>query len=92
MRQLETVVGDTEFMEVNATETRICGGCRWVKGPRRWTLRRLQDAAEDGLTPLLRELDALRRQKYWCSRENCWTHLLDDACSLWQPAEDPMVD
>lgn len=69
-------------------EVRICGNCRWVKRPRRWTLNRLRMAAEDGLTQLLREVEALRRQKYWCSREGCWTHLLDGACSLWQAAED----
>jgi len=66
-------------------EAKICGYCLWIRKPRRWTIERLRKAAEEGPVPLLREVDALRRQRFWCSRESCWTHLLDNACSLWQP-------
>ena len=82
---------DLETLSPPAAEddaARVCGNCRWVKRPRRWTLNRLKRAAEEGLSPLLREVHALARQKYWCDRERCWTHLLDDACSLWEMALD----
>ena len=53
-----------------------------VKKPRRGTVERLKKTAEEGPIPLLIEVKALKRQRFWCSRESCWTNLLDEACSL----------
>lgn len=37
----------------------------------------------ENLAELTYEVLTLYREKFWCSREECWTHLLD-YCSLWQ--------
>ena len=76
---------ERESEDLREEEAKICGCCFWIRKPHRWTIERLRKAAEEGPVPLLREVDALRRQRFWCSREACWTHLLDNACSLWQP-------
>ena len=68
---------------------RVCGECAWIKWPiysRKWAIDRLHRAADTGFIPLLKEADTLRRRVCWCSRERCWVHLLDNACSLWKPA------
>ena len=67
----------------------VCGDCAWIKWPvysRRWAIDRLRRASEAGFIPMLKEADTLRRRVCWCSREGCWVHLLDHACSLWEPA------
>jgi len=66
----------------------VCGECAWIKWPiysRRGAIDRLNRAAETGFIPLLKEAEALRKRVCWCSREGCWVHLLDHACSLWKP-------
>lgn len=65
-------------------ETVICGNCYWVRGPKKWNLNMLYQAVNEGFLKLILVADYFKRRKYWCERENCWTHLLDPGCSLWR--------
>jgi hypothetical protein len=71
---------------------KVCGSCRFLRRPIYYS-NRLVEACEkmgkagnlrtENLAELTYEVLALHREKFWCSREECWTHLLDH-CSLWQ--------
>lgn len=65
-------------------EISICGNCQWVRRPKKWNLNLLYRAMEEGFLQLILVANYFKRQKYWCKREKCWTHLLDPGCSLWQ--------
>jgi hypothetical protein len=73
-------------------EGEVCGGCRHLKGPGWMAFERLQEAADRGLIPLLRTSEALAKQPFYCIREKCHVHLIDRACSLWEPPEPRKVD
>jgi hypothetical protein len=73
-------------------EGEVCGGCRHVKGPGRWAFTALSEAANKGLIPLLRTSETLSKQPFYCTREKCQVHLIDRACSLWEPPDPKMVD
>jgi hypothetical protein len=71
---------------------KVCGSCRFLQRPIYYSKRILEAIEKIGeaenirtenLAELTYEVLALHREKFWCSREECWTHLLD-YCSLWQ--------
>jgi hypothetical protein len=71
---------------------KVCGSCRFLQRPIYYSKRVLKAIEKIGKTENIRtenlaeltyEVLALHREKFWCSREECWTHLLDH-CSLWQ--------
>ena len=71
---------------------KVCGSCRFLQRPVYYSSR-LVDACEkvgkagniytENLGELIYQVLTLYREKFWCSKERCWTHLLDH-CSLWQ--------
>jgi len=69
-------------------EEEICGSCRWIMGLREWDLRYLRQAADSGLSTLVRETVSLLRKKFWCRWGRCWVHISDRACSLHEPGEE----
>ena len=71
---------------------KVCGSCRFLQRPIYYSSRLVEACEKVGkagdirteiLAELTYEVLALNREKFWCSREQCWTHLLD-YCSLWQ--------
>jgi len=71
---------------------KVCGSCRFLRRPVYYSSR-LVEACEkvgkagnictENLGELIYEVLTLYRERFWCSSEECWTHLLD-YCSLWQ--------
>ena len=76
---------DSNIRMGNDEDIKICGSCHWVKGPREWDLKFVYQSIQEGFLKLIHMVDCFRKQKYWCAREKCWTHLLDSGCSLWEP-------
>ena len=76
---------------------KVCGSCRYLLRPPFYNVWRLRKACRriveanrirvEDLTRLVREVLTLNNKRYWCSREKCWTHLLD-YCSLWEPRKE----
>ena len=71
---------------------KVCGSCRFLQRPIYYSSRVVEACEKVGkagsirtenLAELTYEVLTLNREKFWCSREQCWTHLLD-YCSLWQ--------
>ena len=73
-------------------EGEVCGGCMHVKGPGRWAFAALSEAADRGLIPLLRTSETLAKQTFYCTREKCHVHLIDRACSFWEPPNPKTID
>ena len=72
----------------SSTEVRICGNCRWIRGPGSWDIDQVYGAGEAGFMELVKAVDYCRRRFYRCTRERCWVHLLDEGCSLWEPRKE----
>jgi hypothetical protein len=67
---------------------RVCGNCQRIRRLSQWDLKNLYRAVEEGVVPLLRWADSLLRRSYRCGRERCRVHVLDEACSFWEPIEE----
>jgi len=74
---------------------KVCGSCAHLRRPIHYS-KLLEEACEkvvkgvnvrtEDLALLVQETLRLSRERFWCVREQTWTHILD-YCSLWQPRE-----
>jgi len=82
----------TEKLQMPIDSSKVCGSCRFLKRPIYYSNRLLEacekavktEECTETLAELTYEVLSLHRKAFWCNKNRCWTHILDN-CSLWQP-------
>jgi hypothetical protein len=81
-----------EKLSMPTDSSKVCGTCRYLRHPI-YHQGKLVEVCEkavkteictETLAELTYEVLCIYRKAFWCKKDKCWTHLLDN-CSLWQP-------
>ncbi|MEJ2281254.1 MAG: hypothetical protein P8X97_04975 [Candidatus Bathyarchaeota archaeon] len=78
--------------------TKVCGTCQSLKSPLYHQGKLIQvckkatntSICTQTLAELTYEVLTIYHKNFWCNKNKCWTHILDN-CSLWQPQDKCIV-